>query len=204
MYKFISTIIYIFLRIFKVVKVKGNHHIPKNTGFIVTCTHIGWVDVIILAIALYPTPVHFMAKKELFEGRWKNKFLRSIHAFPVNRENPGPSTIKTPLKLLRAQQCVGIFPSGTRTSEDVPLKRGAVTIAVKAKAPILPAHYEGPTNFSQLLKGRKAIITFGEPLIFSGTAKKDNAIDEGIHRLELKMKGLEDEVKASLKKQLPG
>lgn len=196
MYKLISTFIYVLLKLFKVVTVKGKEHIPTDRGYVVTCTHIGWVDVIILAIALYPTPVHFMAKKELFEGKWKNKFFRSIHAFPVNRENPGPSTIKIPLKLLKARQCVGIFPSGTRTSEDVPLKSGAVTIAVKSAAPILPAVYDGPTNFSQLLKGRKAVITFGKPLEFS----RADYIEEGVHRLELEMKCLEnnkEDVKAS-------
>lgn len=36
-------------------------------------------------------------------------------SFPVNRENLNPSTLKIPFKLLK--ECVGIFPSGTRTSE---------------------------------------------------------------------------------------
>lgn len=159
-----------------------------------TCSHIGWIDVIMLGIAVYPTPVHFMAKKELFANAFAERFLRSIKAFPVNRENPGPSALKIPMKLLKENRCVGIFPSGTRSNEDVPLKKGAVTIAVKSKAPLLPAVYQGPSTFKQLLKGKKALVTFGEPIRFDEElqfVQKDRLIETGVRILEEKMKRLQ-------------
>jgi 1-acyl-sn-glycerol-3-phosphate acyltransferase len=145
-----------------------------------------------LALAVYPTQIHFMAKKELFNSSFSDKFLRSINAFPVNRENPGPSTLKIPLKLLKENKCVGIFPGGTRTTEDVPLKRGAVTIGLKAKAPILPAAYSGPSTFSDILKGKKSHITFGQPIqIETEGLSKDELIDNVLSELEKEMKKLE-------------
>ena len=48
--------------------------------------------------------------------------LTSLNAFPVDRENPGPSTLKRPVNLLKENKTVGIFPTGHRTSEGAPLK----------------------------------------------------------------------------------
>ncbi|QED46640.1 lysophospholipid acyltransferase family protein [Cytobacillus dafuensis] len=193
LYKLISSILFFIIKLFNRLEVKGKENIPSGQRYVVTCTHKGWVEVIMLAIALYPIPVHYMAKKELFEGKWKNRFFQSIKAFPVNRENPGPSTLKIPLKLLKENKCVGIFPSGTRTSEDVPLKKGAVTIAIKANAPLLPAVFKGPTNFSQIFK-EKSIVAFGEPILFQEDKQglsRDEMIEKYVELLEEEMRRLE-------------
>ena len=63
--------------------------------------------------------------------------------------------IKRPIKLLKENKTVGIFPTGHRTSaEGAPLKRGAATIAMLGKAPILPAAYVGPKNYMGSLLGK--------------------------------------------------
>lgn len=194
LYHLFCNILFVIIKLFNLLKVKGKENLPSERRYVVTCSHKGWVDVIMLAIAMYPIPVHYMAKKELFEGKWKNKFFQSIKAFPVNRENPGPSTLKIPLKLLKENKCVGIFPSGTRTSEDVPLKRGAVTIALKANAPLVPAVFKGPTNFSDLFKGKKSYVEFGKPIVFPVAEQgksRDEIIEESLHLLEDEMRRLE-------------
>ena len=65
--------------------------------------------------------------------------LTSLNAFPVDRENI--STLKRPVNLLKENKTVGIFPTGHRTSAEGSIKRGASTIAMLGKAPILPAAY---------------------------------------------------------------
>lgn len=197
MYRLISTILLLLVKMFRLLKVKGKEHIPSDERFVVTCSHRGWIDVIMLALALYPIPVHYMAKQELFKGKWRDRFFRSINAFPVNRENPGPSALKIPMQILKKNQCVGIFPSGTRTSEDVSLKRGAVTVALKSNAPILPAAYKGPTNFSGIWKGEKSHVLFGKPLIFNKEKQemnRDELIEFALKRLETRIKELENDL----------
>ncbi|MBD8003906.1 lysophospholipid acyltransferase family protein [Bacillus norwichensis] len=162
MYKFVLILATIILRTLGKVEVRNKHVLPSEGGFILTCSHKGWLDVVILGICT-PRPIHFMAKQELFTNRLASFFLSKINAFPVNRENPSPSSIKTPIKLLKSGEVVGIFPGGTRTAEEVSLKRGAVTIANLAKVPIIPAAYEGPANIKEFWKERKAAIIFGEP-----------------------------------------
>ncbi|WP_042346621.1 lysophospholipid acyltransferase family protein [Bacillus massiliigorillae] len=191
---FVCTVLFIVIKLFGLLKIKGKTNKPSNHRYVVTCSHTSWIDCIMLAIAVYPTPVHFMAKKELFNRSFSRKFMESVKAFPVNRENPGPSALKIPLKILKNNKCVGIFPSGTRTSEDVPLKRGAVTIAMKAKAPLLPAVYKGPTKFKQILKGEKAVVIFGTPIDFEKelqSVKKEHLIESGVNLLEARMKQLQ-------------
>lgn len=101
--------------------------------------------------------------------------FKKLHAFPVDRKNPGPSSIKIPIKILKEEKIVGIFPSGTRTTEDVPLKRGAVTIANMAKVPIVPAYYKGPNTLKELFKGKKAMLIIGEPIFLEKT--ETNKVD---------------------------
>ena len=153
-------------------EVKNKQSLPIEGGYIVTCSHKGWLDVVILAVCL-PRPIYFMAKQELFRFQPISTFLRKLNAFPVNRENPSPSSIKIPVKLLKGGEVVGIFPGGTRTTEDVSLKRGAVTIANLAKVPIVPAVYEGPRSIRELLRMRKATITFGEPFYVETKSKEE-------------------------------
>ena len=176
MYKFCANAIKFILSLRGGVKVYNKENLPSDKGFVIACTHAGWVDVLTLGVGILPHQIHYMAKKELFQKKWIGSFLKKIHAFPVDRENPGPSSIKTPIKLLKEGKIVGIFPSGTRTSEDVPLKRGAVTIAQMGKAPLVPAAYKGPSTGKALFKKGKMRLIIGEPIFledFSDLAPKE-------------------------------
>ena len=166
MYRIVSGILNFILRkICKSLEVQGEENIPQLHRYVVTCTHESYNEVIMLGMAIYPNQIHYMAKKELFNNKWFGGFLSSLNAFPVDRENPGPSTLKKPIKLLKENKTVGIFPTGHRMKYDEgsPMKRGAVTIAMMAQAPILPAAYIGPKKIQGLITG-KSIIKFGEPI----------------------------------------
>src|SRR5699024_11885861 len=106
---------------------------------VIACTHTGWVDILWLGISILPLKIHYMAKKELFESGFLNWLMNALNAFPVDRENPVPSSIKTPVRLIKSGEIVGGFLSWPRQSEDVPIKRGAVTIASTAKCKIVTA-----------------------------------------------------------------
>lgn len=172
MYGIISKILDVILvKMAKSLYVIGKENIPKDSKYVVTCTHESYNEVIMLGMALLPNQIHYMAKKELFSNKWGGKFLSSLNAFPVDRENPGPRTLKRPINLLKEHKTVGIFPTGHRTSvEGAPLKRGAATIAMLGKAPILPAAYVGPKKIHGLITGQ-AMIKIGEPIDTSDIPK---------------------------------
>ena len=191
MYKLGRSIIHLFLRIFGGgVRAKNRNRIPSSlTSYVVVCTHRTWLDVLALEIAMKPTPLHYMAKKELFKTKMTKKLFLSLNAFPVDRDNPGPSALKIPHKLLKEGKVVGIFPSGTRTSEGTGLKKGAFVIAKRSGVPIIPVVYQGPTSWKGIFKREKMILNFGQPVYLEAYQMKDadkvlQTIQETFHELE--------------------
>src|SRR5699024_1337035 len=195
MYIFAANVVKVFLNLFGRIKIFHKDNLPESGGYIIACTHTGWVDILWLGVATLPVKIHYMAKKELFEKgpiRW---LMNKLNAFPVDRENPGPSVIKITRKLLKEDKVVGIFPSGTRTSEEVPLKRGAVTIAGYAKVPIVPAAYVGPNNFGDLLKRVKPRLIYGEPIYLPEGMKKKEGMDVMMDQLNDELHALQQKLK---------
>lgn len=198
MYSIISKILDVILvKMAKSLYVIGKENIPKDSKYVVTCTHESYNEVIMLGMALLPNQIHYMAKKELFSNKWGGKFLSSLNAFPVDRENPGPSTLKRPINLLKEHKTVGIFPTGHRTAmEGAPLKRGAATIAMLRKAPILPAAYVGPKKIHGLITGQ-AMIKIGEP-IDTSDIPKDLKRNEKVEYLTKEIEKRTNELKKEL------
>ncbi|MSE22691.1 1-acyl-sn-glycerol-3-phosphate acyltransferase, partial [Lactobacillus parabuchneri] len=89
------------------------------------------------------------AKKELFKNPILRWVLLHANAFSVDRDNPGPSAIKKPVRILRKSDLsLILFPSGTRHSTQ--LKSGAALIAQLSGVPLVPTVYQGPLTFKQL------------------------------------------------------
>lgn len=195
MYYFIGYSLRFILSLFGRLTVHNKEKLPTSGGYVLACTHTGWLDIFWLGVALLPKKVNFMAKVELFKLKPLKWLLGKMNAFPINRENPGPSAIKIPRKLIKEGKVVGIFPSGTRTSEDVPLKRGAVTIATAAKATIVPAAYIGPNNFKDLLKFQKPHIIFGDPIHIPEGLPRNEAMDIMMEQLNDALRNLQLDLK---------
>lgn len=182
MYKLAANIVKVFLGVNgSKAKVYGLENVPEDGGFVIACTHNGYVDILNLGVSIYPREIHFMAKKQLFEMKGLSWLIPRLNAFPVDRENPGPSVIKVPRQLIKEGKIVGVFPSGTRSAESNDLKQGAVTIAQLSKAPIVPAAYIGPKNISGVFKRQKGYLIYGEPFT---VASGKEARDEATERLE--------------------
>jgi 1-acyl-sn-glycerol-3-phosphate acyltransferase len=195
MYKFAANVVKGFLTLFGRIKVYQKENLPKSGSYVIACTHTGFVDILWLGVATLPTEIHYMAKKELFETKFLKWLMERLHAFPVDRENPGPSAIKTPRKLLKQGKVVGIFPSGTRSSEGAPLKRGAVTIAAHADVPIVPAAYVGPNNFKDLFKRIKPRLIYGAPIYLPEGLSKKEGMDVLMEQLDKEMHTLQNSIK---------
>lgn len=194
MYVFARHLVKVILSLFGFIKIYDKEKLPEDRGYVLACTHTGWVDILWLGVSVYPTHVHYMAKKELFKTKFLNWLMNGLNAFPVDRDNPGPSAIKMPMRLIKDGKVVGIFPSGTRTTEDVPLKRGAVTIAMYSRSPIVPAAYVGPNNIKELFLRKKPRIIFGEPLYLNDELSRKEALDELAERLDEAMRVLQQQL----------
>ena len=140
-YKFVTKAFKCFVNIFYKYKVIGAENIPDEGNIIIAANHKSNLDPIFLAACMHKNrPITAVAKKELFKVKPLGYILNKINVIPVDRENPTASTVKSILKILRNDGCIGMFPEGTR-SKDVGFleaKAGLGMFAVKGKSLVIP------------------------------------------------------------------
>ena len=145
-FKFIRVIVRVLLAI-----INGNAHyqnkekLPEG-NYILVAPHRTWWDPFYMALGASPKQFSFLAKAELFKNPILRFILVHLNAFPVDRDKPGPSVVKRPVKMLKdSDKGLIMFPSGTRHSSE--LKGGMALISRLSKKPIVPSVYQGPTKF---------------------------------------------------------
>ena len=148
--------------------------LPKNQNYVLVGPHRTWWDPVWYALAAYPKRFVFMAKVELFKFKPLGWLISQLGAFPVDRDNVGPSVIKIPVKELKSgDRSLIMFPSGSRHSNE--LKSGALLIARMAGVPLVPAVYQGPVKFSDLFKRNNTVVAFGDTIVIDRKIKLDDA-----------------------------
>ena len=150
LYRVLRFIVMVAVSLVKPFKIIGREKIPDGPA-IICANHSSFTDPFYMAFAV-PPKYHLclMAKRELFDFKPLGWILRGIGTFPVNRESAGDmEAMKNALKVLKSGKKLGIFPEGTRTSEDgaVSPKAGAIRIAQKTGAPIIPMYIPRKKKF---------------------------------------------------------
>jgi 1-acyl-sn-glycerol-3-phosphate acyltransferase len=86
--------------------------------------------------------------------------LRSVQA------GCDPERRNRQIDVLRRGEVILIFPSGTRGGENAAFKRGAATVALHARVPLVPAFYQGPKHMdiAHIMHRPRIRVTFGAPI----------------------------------------
>jgi 1-acyl-sn-glycerol-3-phosphate acyltransferase len=126
------------------MRLKQIECVPKEGGVLVVANHIHNADPILLNAA-YPRPIHFMAKKEVFEVPVLPLILRWVGAFPVDRGKSDRGAIRRALAALNCGIAVAMFPEGTRSRVFALQKAhpGAGLLALTADVPVQPVAITG-------------------------------------------------------------
>lgn len=148
----------------------GRHNIPRHGPAILASNHRSFLDPFVIA-TLTRRPVHYVAKKELFEKRGRAWLMNALGAFPVDRGNSDQDAIDTARVLLQRGEMVLIFPEGTRVRPG-PLgtpRRGLGRLALEAGVPVVPIAVHGT---EALRKGwrvypHKVRVRAGAPIEFA-------------------------------------
>jgi 1-acyl-sn-glycerol-3-phosphate acyltransferase len=119
-----------------------------------------------MAYAVYPRQLRYMSKQELFGSTLSLWVLEHGGSVPIDRADPSPSSIKTAVDILKHGEILLMFPSGTRSEENIAFKRGAATVALHARVPLVPAFFQGPKQMQvvHLLHRPPVRVTFGSPI----------------------------------------
>lgn len=150
---------------------KNRDVLPKDDSYIIVGPHRSYWDPVYLALTIYPITVFtVIAKEELTENPVINFALNTIDATLVNRENPGTTVIKRPVKQLKKERkALIMFPTGSRYSND--LKGGMLLIAKMSGKAIIPASYIGPTSFGEFFKRKRTLVGLGQPIYVDRKSK---------------------------------
>jgi len=140
------------------LEVRGVEQIPKEGPLVLCSNHKSLQDPITLGVWV-PRKVHYMAKEELFRIPLFGSLIRALGAFPVKRGGVSKEAIRTAITLLQGGNVMGIFPEGTRNEAVGMGKRGAVTMAVRAKAVVVPVALVG-----EYRPFRKMLAVYGAPI----------------------------------------
>ena len=170
-YKFLKPILSPIFKFWYRPTIENKEYIPKEGPIIIAGNHKNIMDQCLVIIATKRV-IHYMAKNEYFKGpfAW---FFKITGCISVNRQIHDKEATAKAIEVLNDKGAIGIFPEGTRNKTKeilLPLKMGAVSMAQKTKALIVPFAITGDYHFrSSNLK-----IKFGKPFKVIDDLEKAN------------------------------
>lgn len=126
-------------------------HVPMQGPLIMVTNHVNFLEVPIIYTHLQPRPLTGFVKTE----SWDNPALSFLFdlwgAIPLKRGAADTSAFRRGLAALSEGRILAVAPEGTRTGHGR-LQRGhpgAVLLALRSGAPILPLVYYGAENYKK-------------------------------------------------------
>ena len=149
-------------------RVVGRENIDIPGAALIISNHVSFMDPPLVGIA-FDEPLHFLAKKSLFDNPIAGAIFRSWQAIPVDQDAPGPGSLKAVMRQLRAGEKVIIFPEGNR-SEDGNFQKpenGVGLVIAKAGVPVIPARvfgaFEALPRHRTLPQPSRVTVVYGRP-----------------------------------------
>ena len=160
-YKIGRVILGCIFKIYYNPKIINKEYIPTDGPIIIAGNHMHLYDQFLTIIAT-KRGIHYMAKKEYFDSKKTAWFFKAAGCIRVDRTKKDPEAVNNALNVLFDGGAIGIFPEGTRNKTDaflLPFKFGAVSIAKKSNALIVPFGITGDYKF----RSKNLTIRYGKP-----------------------------------------
>ena len=159
----------------------GKENIPKEGSILIVGNHKHLMDQC-LAIISTKREIHYMAKKEYFDGKFA-WFFKLAGCIPVDRSKKDENAKNSGLEVLKNGEVLGLFPEGTRNRTDnflLPFKFGAVSMANKTDSYLVPFGITGDYKF----RSKNLTIRFGKPFKACDDLEKANKkLEEEVAKL---------------------
>lgn len=166
------------------VEVRGAEHVRGLERYAVACTHSSYLDWAVL-LGYYPSPLRFIAKKELTRMPVIGDYLR-LRGVLIDRKKA-----RTAKEAIAAAAHDGqpwpilIFPEGTRSPDGQiqPFKPGGLRILVEAGRDVVPVSISGtfdsfPRHTKSIKTGVPLRLSIGEPVRPTAFATPEEVIAE--------------------------
>lgn len=141
-------------------RIENKEYLQQDGPIVVVGNHKHIMDQCLVIIATKRI-IHYMAKKEYFDGKmaW---FFKATGCISVDRSIHDSNAKNKALEVLKNGGAIGLFPEGTRNKTKaklLPFKYGAVSTAKKTNATIIPFGIVGDYKF----RSKNLKIKFGKP-----------------------------------------
>ena len=170
---------------------QGRHHLPETGGAIICANHQSHLDPPLVGMAPSRHCI-YLARKSLFKNPLFGFIISMLDAIPLNRDGMGIEGIKATLRKLKAGETVVMFPEGTRTKtgEMQTLKSGFITLARRAKVPLVPCGFVGAYDClprgGKLPQFERIRCVYGPPITSEQIAEMSD--DQLIELLAIRMR----------------
>lgn len=147
--------------------------VPENSGVVLFSNHRSSVDPFYIQQGANRL-VHWMVAEDFGRSGLISFILDSMEVINVSRSGQDTAALKQGIRCVKRGGALGIFPEGRINMGDdfmMPVRPGAVAIALKGRVPILPVFIEGSTYggfaLSPFLMPTRVIVHFGKPIDLS-------------------------------------
>jgi 1-acyl-sn-glycerol-3-phosphate acyltransferase len=155
------------------LRVSGARGVPTRGGVILVSNHLGLIDPLPIGLRL-PRQMRMLAKIEIFRRFALGGLAHMAGAVPIRRGESDRDALQTTLDLLKAGECLLVFPEGTyahapRPVGMLPLKTGAAWLALRSGCPVVPVGLTGAERVWHWKRGwrpwqrPRVSVVFGEP-----------------------------------------
>lgn len=158
--------VYIFLRFLMRIlfrmEVDYPERLPKEGPVLLCGNHTHYLDLPLIHFQ-FDRWIYWVARESLFDSAFTSRFFPWWGTMPIDVRHPDASQIKRILGAIKKNQCVGIFPQGTRCQDPEKVRStvprtGAVSFAIRTEATIVPIAVDGEFKLF-----RKVKLRVGEP-----------------------------------------
>lgn len=176
---------WLWLKLVHRLEIHGREHVPRRGGVMIVANHASFLDIPIVSVSV-SRHVCFVARESLTQSRFVAWQLAADGAVLIRRGTADRQALKDMLAHLKAEDCVAVFPEGTRSKDGKlgEFRAGALFAAKRARVPIVPAAITGA--FEALPSGRslprpaKIRLRFGPPI----DASREDAMDQARAAIE--------------------
>ena len=156
-----------YLSIFKGFAVGNAARIPPTGPVIFVSNHTTGYDPLCLQAASRYRTIQFMMAKEYYDKKPLTYFLKWMRVIPVNRNGNEIASVRTAVRALNENSCIGMFPEGGISDDGRLLegKQGVALLALMSKATVVPSYIVGTSPFKHMVWD---FFTFNKVTLYFG------------------------------------